>query len=114
MQDKQKVTFYLPERLHQQLKIRSAIDGDSMSDLAEKAISFYLAHADIVESSGIGHTHQTYNCPSCSQTVVLRDGELLAIGGSRTQPSPVSVSSKSGSKASSKSDSTDEELVSVI
>jgi len=105
MQDKQKVTFYLPERLHQQLKIRSAIDGDSMSDLAEKAISFYLAHADIVESSGIGHIHQTYNCPSCSQTVVIRDGELLAVGGSRTQISPVTVGSKS--------DSPDEELVSV-
>jgi hypothetical protein len=105
MQDKQKVTFYLPERLHQQLKIRSAIDGDSMSDLAEKAISFYLAHADIVESSGIGHTHQIYNCPSCSQTVVIRDGELLAIGGSRTQTLPIKVGSKS--------DSPDEELVSV-
>ncbi|ELS34428.1 MULTISPECIES: hypothetical protein [Pseudanabaena] len=108
MQDKQKVTqkvtFYLPERLHQQLKIRSAIDGDSMSDLAEKAISFYLAHADIVDSSGVGHTHQTYSCPSCSQTVVIRNGELLAIGGSRNQPSPVTVS---------KADSQDEELVSI-
>lgn len=104
MQDKQKVTFYLPERLHQQLKIRSAIDGDSMSDLADKAISFYLAHADIVESSGVGHTHQTYNCPSCSQTVVIRDGELLAIGGNRIQTLPVTVS---------KADSPDEELVSI-
>jgi hypothetical protein len=105
MQDKQKVTFYLPERLHQQLKIRSAIDGDSMSDLAEKAISFYLAHADIVESSGIGHTHQTYNCPSCSQTVVIRNGDLLAIGGNRTQTLPVTVSVKA--------DNADEELIPV-
>ena len=104
MQDKQKVTFYLPERLHQQLKIRSAIDGDSMSDLAEKAISFYLAHPDIVESSGVGHTHQIYNCPSCSQTVVIRDGELLTVGGNRTQVLPVTVS---------KADSTDEELVPI-
>jgi hypothetical protein len=75
-----------------------------MSDLAEKAISFYLAHADIVESSGIGHTHQTYNCPSCSQTVVIRDGELLAIGGNRIQALPVTVG---------KADSPDEELVSI-
>jgi hypothetical protein len=104
MQDKQKVTFYLPEQLHQQLKIRSAIDGDSMSDLADKAISFYLSHADIVESSGVGHTHQTYNCPSCSQTVVIRDGELLAIGGARIQTLPVTVV---------KADSPDEELVSI-
>ena len=104
MQDKQKVTFYLPERLHQQLKIRSAIDGDSMSVLADKAISFFLAHADVVESTGFGHTHQTYNCPSCSQIVVIRDGELLAIGGNRTQPLPVTVV---------KADSPEEELVSV-
>jgi hypothetical protein len=104
MQDKQKVTFYLPERLHQQLKIRSAIDGDSMSVLAEKAISFFLAHPDAVESSGIGHTHQTYNCPSCSQTVVIRDGELLAVGGNRTQAIPITVG---------KADSPDEELVSI-
>ncbi len=104
MQDKQKVTFYLPEGLHQQIKIRSAIDGDSMSDMAEKAISFYLSHPDIVESSGIGHTHQTYNCPSCSQTVVIRDGEMLAIGGNRTQSLPVNVS---------KADNAEEELVSI-
>ena len=104
MQDKQKVTFYLPERLHQQLKIRSAIDGDSMSDLVEKSISFFLANPDIVESSGVGHTHQTYNCPNCSQTVVIRDGELLAVGGNRTQVLPIAVS---------KADSPDEELVPI-
>jgi hypothetical protein len=108
MQDKQKVTqkvtFYLPEKLHQQLKIRSAIDGDTMSELAEKAISFYLSHSDIVESSGIGHTHQTYNCPSCSQTVVIREGELLAIGGNRNSVIPVTVG---------KTDSHDEELLSI-
>ena len=105
MQDKQKVTFYLPERLHQQLKIRSAIDGDSMSDLADKAISFYLSHADIVESAGIGHTHQTYNCPSCSQAIVIRDGEMLAIGGHRSQTIPIVTVGKA--------DSPDEELVSI-
>jgi hypothetical protein len=105
MQDKQKVTFHLTEQLHQQLKIRSAIDGDSMSSLAQKAISFYLAHSDIVESSGIGHTHQLYNCPSCSQAVVIRDGELLAIGGSRNQFLTATVV---------KVDSVDEGLVSII
>ncbi|PZU99459.1 MAG: hypothetical protein DCE90_02645 [Pseudanabaena sp.] len=105
MQDKQKVTFHLPKQLRQQLKIRSAIDGESMSDLAEKAIGFYLAHADIVETSGIGHTHQTYNCPSCSQTVVVRDGDLLAVGGSRKH--------KASSLTVSKVDSPDEELMSI-
>lgn len=105
MQDKQKVTFHLPEQLHQQLKIRSAIDGSSMSHLAERAIGFYLAHADIVEASGVGHTHQTYNCPSCSQTVVVRDGELLAVGGSRVQ--------KSLSVTINKVDSSGEELIAI-
>lgn len=104
MQDKQKVTFHLPQHLHQQLKIRSAIDGDSMSELADRAISFFLAHADVIESAGVGHTHQTYNCPSCAQTVVIRDGELLAIGGNRSQTLSVAVV---------KVDSPDEELVSV-
>ncbi len=104
MQDKQKVTFHLPQHLHQQLKIRSAIDGDSMSDLADRAISFFLAHPDVVESAGVGHTHQTYSCPSCAQTVVIRDGELLAIGSCRSQTLPVTVV---------KADSPDEELASV-
>jgi hypothetical protein len=81
MQEKQKVTLYLSMDLHRQLKIRSAIDLDSMSDLAEKAISFYLSHAEVVETAGIGHAHQVYNCPECAQAVVLKDGDLLAIGG---------------------------------
>jgi hypothetical protein len=81
MQEKQKVTLYLSTDLHRQLKIRSAIDLDSMSDLAEKAISFYLSHAEVVETACIGHVHQVYNCPECSQAVVLKDGDLLAIGG---------------------------------
>ncbi|MFN5854619.1 MAG: hypothetical protein ACK456_01755 [Pseudanabaenaceae cyanobacterium] len=81
MQDKEKVTFYLQELTHQQLKIRSAIDSTSMSELAERAIRFYLAHSEIVENAGIGHTHQVYNCPSCTQSVVIRNGELMAVGG---------------------------------
>ncbi len=81
MQEKQKVTLYLSMDLHRQLKIRSAIDLDSMSDLAEKAISFYLSHAEVVETAGIGHVHQVFNCPECSQAVVFKDGDLLAIGG---------------------------------
>ena len=42
MQDKQKVTLYLPLGTHRQLKIRAAIDEESMSGLVEKAIAFYL------------------------------------------------------------------------
>lgn len=82
MQEKQKVTLYLPVDLHRQLKIRSAIDQECMSDMAEKALAFYLSHADVVEASGVGHIHQVYNCPECMQSVVLREGELIAVNGS--------------------------------
>jgi hypothetical protein len=81
MQDKQKVTLYLSSDLHRQLKIRSAIDQDPMSDLAQKAISFYLSYPDVVESSGFGHTHQVHSCPECRQSLVFKSGELISIGG---------------------------------
>jgi predicted methyltransferase len=102
MQDKQKVTLYLSADLHRQLKIRSAIDQEPMSELAEKAISFYLSHAEIVERAGIGHTHQVYNCPACEQTLVIKEGELLAVGGNR---------SSSGQPSSHTLTGHDEELV---
>ncbi len=49
MQDKQKVTLYLPPGVHRQLKIRAAIDEESMSGLVEKAIAFYLKYPEKVE-----------------------------------------------------------------
>jgi plasmid stability protein len=48
MQDKQKVTLYLPPGLHRQLKIRAAVDTDSMSAMVERAIVFYLRHPELV------------------------------------------------------------------
>jgi plasmid stability protein len=81
-QDKQKVTLYLPSDLHRQLKIRAAVDAEAMSAIAEQALSFYLAHADIVaevEASVNGSTHQVHNCPECSTSVVLRSGEMVAL-----------------------------------
>ncbi len=81
MEDKQKVTLYLPPQLHRQLKIRSAVDADSMSNIVEKAVEFYLNHSEVVD--GIerhGLTHQIYNCPECEHPVVLRDGEMVALG----------------------------------
>lgn len=82
MQDKQKVTLYLPPELHRQLKIRSAVDSEPMSAIAERAIVFYLTHAEIVDEveSLHGHTHKVYNCPECSSPVVLRDGDMVALG----------------------------------
>ena len=80
MQDKQKkVTLYLPSDLHRQLKIRSAIDAEAMSAIAERALGFYLDHPEIVdevEASIYGSTHQVYGCPACGTPVVLRSGEL--------------------------------------
>jgi hypothetical protein len=83
MEDQQKatkVTLYLPQDLHRQLKIRSAVDGEPMSALAERALQFYLAHSEVVEEySGHGNTYRTYNCPSCSDSVVMREGELVSV-----------------------------------
>jgi hypothetical protein len=82
MQDKQKVTLYLPPELHRQLKIRAAVSSEAMSALAEKALIFYLSHPELVErfDEHDGHTHQVYGCPECATSVVVRDGELVALG----------------------------------
>ena len=81
MEDKQKVTLYLPPQLHRQLKIRSAVDADSMSNIVEKAVEFYLSHSDVVDGIGLhGLTHQVYNCPECEHPVVIRDGQMVALG----------------------------------
>jgi len=84
MQDKQKVTLYLSSDLHRQLKIRAAIDQDPMSGLAEKALAFYLSFPDVVESAGVGHIHQVHNCPKCTQSLVFKNGELISLGGDRS------------------------------
>jgi hypothetical protein len=81
MEDKQKVTLYLPPQLHRQLKIRSAVDADSMSNIVEKAVAFYLNHSEVVDGiEAYGTTHQVYNCPECEHPVVIRDGEMVALG----------------------------------
>lgn len=83
MEDQQKatkVTLYLTSDLHRQLKIQSAVDGEPMSSLAERALQFYLSHSDVVEEhTGQGNTYRTYSCPSCSDAVVVSSGELLSV-----------------------------------
>jgi hypothetical protein len=77
-----KVTLYLPSDLHRQLKIRSAVEGEAMSSLAQQAISFYLAHSDLIAeySEGrMGHAHRVYDCPSCTASLVLKDQELMNV-----------------------------------
>jgi hypothetical protein len=79
MSAKQKVTLYIPDELHRQFKIRSAVDGETMSSIAQRAIKFYLGHADIVENAAQGQTHRIHNCPKCSASVALRDDGLVLI-----------------------------------
>ena len=90
MQDKHKVTLYLPPELHRQLKIRAAVDAEPMSALAERAIDFYLDHPEVVdrvEGEAYGSTHQVYACPECTTSMVIRSGELVAL---HDQPSTLS------------------------
>ncbi|MGB3300390.1 MAG: hypothetical protein WBA76_19175 [Phormidesmis sp.] len=81
MSVKQKVTLYIPDDLHRQFKIRSAVDGETMSSIAQRAIEFYLCHADQVESFGEaqGQTHRIHSCPQCDASVALRDDSLTLI-----------------------------------
>ncbi|HIK56409.1 MAG TPA: hypothetical protein IGS37_14770 [Synechococcales cyanobacterium M55_K2018_004] len=81
MQDKHKVTLYLPPELHKQLKIKAAIESEPMSAIAERAIVFYLTHSEVVDEVEMSHgqTHRVYSCPGCDSPYVIRDGELVAI-----------------------------------
>jgi hypothetical protein len=80
MQDKQKVTLYLPPELHRQLKIRAAVDGETMTDIAQRAIFFYMSHPEVIEQyEGVGQTHRIYSCPECTSPVALREGELISL-----------------------------------
>jgi hypothetical protein len=89
MPAKQKVTLYLSDDLHRQFKIRSAIDGETMSSMAQRAMEFYLGHAELVEgaesasvgdaSARHGQAHVVHSCPQCASAVTLRDGSLTLI-----------------------------------
>jgi hypothetical protein len=81
MQDKHKVTLYLPPALHRQLKVRSAVDLEPMSAIAERALIFYLEHPDVIDGveAAHGQVHRVYDCPSCSSSLVLRDGEMISL-----------------------------------
>ncbi len=81
MQDKHKVTLYLPQDVHRQLKISSAVTSEPMSAIAERAIAFYLSHPAVVDEvdSVHGGVHRIYSCPECSESMVLRNGEMVSI-----------------------------------
>lgn len=82
MQAKQKVTLYLSPELHRRLKIRAAVDSEPMSELAERALVFYLKNSELIDEieSSYGRTHRVYSCPSCDSSLVIRDGELVSLG----------------------------------
>ena len=82
MQDKQKVTLYLPPGVHRQLKIRAAIDEESMSGLVEKAIAFYLKYPEKVEeieSAAYGKSYKVHVCPVCDAALVMKEDRLRSI-----------------------------------
>jgi hypothetical protein len=90
MQDKQKVTLYLPPELHRELKIKAAVEAEPMSAIAERALAFYIHHPEVVEefeASVLGATHQVFSCPECASSVVLRASELVSL---KHQPSLLS------------------------
>ncbi|MGP1373527.1 MAG: hypothetical protein ACTS3T_11920 [Almyronema sp.] len=58
-----------------------------MSAIAERALDFYLAHSEVVDSipgSLDGHSHQVYSCPQCTTSVVIRDGDLVSLASQPT------------------------------
>lgn len=116
MQDKHKVTLYLPPELHRQLKIRSAVELEPMSTLAERAIVFYLEHPEIVDEVEMAHgqTHQLYSCPECASPLVVRQGELVPVSEQPGILSEDDSSTKSSSEPSSEFENRDEELVSLL
>ncbi|CAD5984045.1 hypothetical protein PCC9214_05227 [Planktothrix tepida] len=89
MQNKQKVTLYLPPELHRKLKIKAAVESEPMSSIAERAIVFYLTNPELVDEveTSYGQTHRVYSCPDCSSSIVMKEGELTSL---REQPSVLS------------------------
>lgn len=114
MQDKHKVTLYLPPELHRQLKIKSAVDFEPMSALAERAIVFYLTHSDVVDEveQSHGQANKIYDCPHCSSPFIVKDGEVAVVGGRRRILLEENVPTSVLSEAQVSSDQRDEgELV---
>jgi hypothetical protein len=115
MQDKQKVTLYLSPDLHRKLKIRAAVDAEPMSTIVERAVFFYLAHPELVDEveASYGQSHQVYNCPECTSSVVIQNGEMLSL---KNQPGVLEeagqpLAAQQASKVGSHPNQPGEELV---
>ncbi|MDJ0567609.1 MAG: hypothetical protein QNJ53_01040 [Pleurocapsa sp. MO_192.B19] len=116
MQSKQKVTLYIPPELHRKLKIKAAVDVESMSALVEKAIAFYMQYPEKVEeieASVQGKTHQVHFCPECDSAVVIRGGEMVSLN-SQAGIIAEEISLKVTSEAEGSDELNEEELVSCL
>jgi hypothetical protein len=116
MQSKQKVTLYIPPELHKKLKIKAAVDVESMSALVEKAIAFYMQFpekVDEIKSSVHGKTHQVHICPECDAPMVMKDGEMLSLG-SQNSIIEDDISLEVSSQTESPQKPNEEELVSCL
>jgi len=114
MQDKHKVTLYLPPELHRQLKIKAAVDFEAMSAIAERAIVFYLTHSEVVDEVDMSHgqANKIYDCPHCSSPLIVRDGEMAMVGDRHSVLLEESIPTSALSEADVCSDQRDEgELV---
>ncbi len=116
MQSKQKVTLYIPPELHRRLKIKAAVDVESMSALVEKAIAFYMQYPEKVEEVEAlvrGKTHQVHFCPECDSALVVRNGDLVSLS---SQSSAVAddIPLKVADQAEDSGESSEEELVSCL
>ena len=115
MQSKQKITLYIPPELHRRLKIKAAVDVESMSSLVEKAIAFYMQfpeRVDEIQASVHGETHQIHFCPDCKSPMVLRDGEMVSLNSSPGILEDVPLEVANQSEESGKPN--EEELVSCL
>ncbi|HEY9767818.1 MAG TPA: hypothetical protein V6C71_04820 [Coleofasciculaceae cyanobacterium] len=117
MQSKQKVTLYIPPELHRKLKIKAAVDVESMSAVVEKAIAFYMQFPERVEeikSSVHGKTHQVHLCPDCDAPMVMRDGEMVSLGSQSSVVVKDDISLSMSNQTGSSENPSEEELVSCL
>jgi hypothetical protein len=114
-EDKQKVTLYLPPELHRQLKVKAAVDVETMTDIAQRAIAFYLLHPEVVENNDslYGQAHRVYGCPECSSHLVLRDGEMVSLNTPAVPLSQVSLATDSSQMMNASSQG-EEELIPLL
>jgi hypothetical protein len=82
MEEKHKVTLYLTSDLHKQLKVKAAVESETMSTIAARALEVYIQHPELIEEAASARLgkHQVYNCPACDHPAVIREGEMVSLG----------------------------------